>query len=38
MLTDVNPKLPMRDKAVTTDFYINKLGFNNLEARTMMDT
>ncbi len=30
MLTDINPKLPMRDKAVTRDFYINKLGFRNL--------
>ena len=27
MLTDINPKLPMRDKAATIDFYINKLGF-----------
>jgi hypothetical protein len=27
MLTDVNPKLPMRDKTATKDFYINKLGF-----------
>ena len=27
MLTDINPKLPMRDKAVTKEFYINKLGF-----------
>lgn len=27
MLTDVHPKLPMRNKAVTRDFYINKLGF-----------
>jgi hypothetical protein len=27
MLTAINPKLPMRDKAVTRDFYINKLGF-----------
>lgn len=27
MLTDINPKLPMRDKAVTRDFYLNKLGF-----------
>lgn len=27
MLTDINPKLPMRDKAVTRDYYINKLGF-----------
>lgn len=28
MLTDVNPKLPMRDKSVTRDFYINKLEFS----------
>jgi hypothetical protein len=27
MLTEINPKLPMRDKAVTRDYYINKLGF-----------
>ncbi|MES2238989.1 MAG: VOC family protein [Bacteroidota bacterium] len=27
MLTDINPKLPMRDKATTKDFYLNKLGF-----------
>ena len=27
MLTDINPKLPMRDKAITRDFYLNKLGF-----------
>jgi catechol 2,3-dioxygenase-like lactoylglutathione lyase family enzyme len=27
MLTDINPKLPMRDKTLTKDFYINKLGF-----------
>lgn len=27
MLTDVNPKLPMRNKAITRDFYLNKLGF-----------
>jgi hypothetical protein len=27
MLTDVNPKLPMRNKTVTKDYYINKLGF-----------
>lgn len=27
MLTEINPKLPMRDKAVTTDYYLNKLGF-----------
>jgi hypothetical protein len=27
MLIDVNPKLPMRDKNVTREFYINRLGF-----------
>lgn len=27
MLTDVNPKLPMRNKSVTKDFYLNNLGF-----------
>ncbi len=27
MLTEINPKLPMRNKSVTRDFYINKLGF-----------
>jgi hypothetical protein len=27
MLTDINPKLPMRYKAATRDFYINQLGF-----------
>jgi hypothetical protein len=27
MLTAINPKLPMRNKAVTEDYYINKLGF-----------
>ena len=27
MLTDINPKLPMRDKAVTWEYYLNKLGF-----------
>lgn len=27
MLTNINPKLPMRDKAITKDFYVNKLGF-----------
>jgi hypothetical protein len=27
MLTEINPKLPMRNKAVTRDFYLNKLGF-----------
>lgn len=27
MLKEINPKLPMRDKAVTKEFYLNKLGF-----------
>lgn len=27
MLTDIHPKLPMRDKNSTKDFYIKKLGF-----------
>lgn len=27
MLTDINPKLPMRNKNVTREFYKNKLGF-----------
>ena len=28
MLTSVNPKLPMRDKAETKDFYLGKLVFH----------
>lgn len=27
MLTDIHPKLPMRNKSATFDFYVNKLGF-----------
>ena len=27
MLTDIHPKLPMRDKAVTRAYYVNQLGF-----------
>jgi catechol 2,3-dioxygenase-like lactoylglutathione lyase family enzyme len=27
MLTAINPKLPMRNKAVTLDFYCQQLGF-----------
>jgi catechol 2,3-dioxygenase-like lactoylglutathione lyase family enzyme len=30
MLTQVNPKLPMRNKKATQDFYFNTLGFQNL--------
>ena len=29
MLTNIHPKLPMRDKTATKDFYVNKLGFKN---------
>lgn len=32
MLTDINPKLPMRNKAITRDFYLNKLGFEEFGA------
>lgn len=28
MLNDISPKLPMRNKEITRDFYLNKLGFN----------
>lgn len=28
MLTEINPKLPMRDKKITKDFFMNKLGFD----------
>ena len=27
MLTEIHPKLPMRNKAITKDYYINQLGF-----------
>ena len=27
MLTEISPKIPMRNKAITRDFYINKLSF-----------
>ena len=30
MLTDVNPKLPMRNKSATRHFYINQLGFEEI--------
>ena len=30
MLTNIHPKLPMRNKSITMDFYINKLGFELL--------
>ena len=28
MLTAVNPKLPMRNKSITRDFYVHQLGFS----------
>jgi len=27
MLLDINPKLPMRNRSITMEYYINKLGF-----------
>jgi len=30
MLKDINPKLPMRDKVLTKEFYLNNLGFMEL--------
>lgn len=30
MLTNIIPKLPMRNKAVTRDFYLTQLGFNDI--------
>lgn len=30
MLTQVHPKLPMRDKSVTRDFFVGQLGFEEL--------
>ena len=32
MLTDIHPKLPMRNKILTRDFYLNKLGFEEFGA------
>lgn len=29
-MTDIIPKLPMRDKAVTKDYYVNQLGFRDI--------
>lgn len=37
MLTDINPKLPMRDKAITRDFYVNKLGFKDIGSADFKD-
>jgi catechol 2,3-dioxygenase-like lactoylglutathione lyase family enzyme len=30
MLTQIHPKLPMRDKSATKEFYLTKLGFSEL--------
>ncbi len=30
MLTSVNPKLPMRDKTATKEYYVNRLSFEEL--------
>ncbi|MBO9675890.1 MAG: VOC family protein [Sphingobacteriaceae bacterium] len=30
MLTEINPKLPMRNKRITKDFYVNNLGFKDV--------
>lgn len=33
MLTEIHPKLPMRNKAITKDYYINKLGFQQIGSK-----
>ena len=30
MLTAIHPKLPMRDKEITKNYYVNQLGFTTL--------
>lgn len=30
MLTAINPKIPMRNKSITRDFYLNQLGFKDI--------
>lgn len=30
MLTDINPKLPMRNKAITKEYYLKNLSFKEL--------
>lgn len=32
-MTDIIPKLPMRDKSATRDFYLNQLGFKDIGSR-----
>ena len=37
MLTTIHPKLPMRDKPITRDFYVNQLGFTEFGATEFPD-
>ena len=37
MLSDINPKLPMRSKAATKDYYLNGLGFQELGSANIDD-
>lgn len=37
MLTDIHPKLPMRNKSVTKDFYLAKLGFSEFGSSVFED-
>lgn len=37
MLTAIHPKLPMRDKAMTRAYYIDKLGFTDVGAADYPD-
>jgi catechol 2,3-dioxygenase-like lactoylglutathione lyase family enzyme len=30
MLTDINPKLPMRNKSITRHYYVKQLGFEEI--------
>ena len=32
MLTQIHPKIPMRNKKITREFYIDSLGFEEIEA------
>lgn len=32
MLTDIHPKLPMRSKQATREYYVNQLGFKDIGA------
>lgn len=37
MLTTVHPKLPMRDKTVTRNYYVDQLGFTDIGAEDYPD-